>query len=139
MACAAGWPTGFCHQGAAVDAGLGKEEDPVRVRVAVTALLIIAIVLILRQVTAGRTAPYITASKLLQRYQAGDQLVLVDVRERAEFIAGHIPGSRHLPLAQLAERLAELGRDEEIIVVCLTGSRSARATRILVEAGFNAT
>jgi rhodanese-related sulfurtransferase len=107
-------------------------------RVAVTALLIIAVILILRQVTAGRASPYITAAKVLQRYQAGDPLVLVDVRERAEFVTGHIPGSRHIPLAQLEERLGELGRHEEIIVICLTGSRSARATRLLIQAGFSA-
>jgi len=110
----------------------------VRVRVAVTALLLVAIVVVLRLVTAGRAAPYVTAAKVLQRYQAGERLVLVDVRERAEFVTGHIPGSRHIPLAQLEQRLGELGRDDEIIVVCLTGSRSARATRLLREAGLNA-
>ena len=109
-----------------------------RVRVAITALLIITVVLVLRQVTAGRAAPYVTAAKVLQRYKAGDRLVLLDVRQMSEFVTGHLPGSRLIPLAQLPERLAELDRNEEIIVVCLTGSRSARATRLLIEAGFNA-
>ena len=54
---------------------------------------------------------------------------LLDVREDDEWAAGHIAGAQHIPLGQLATRLAELPRDRAIVSVCRTGGRSEAATR----------
>jgi len=64
--------------------------------------------------------------------------VLLDVRSAAERARGQIPGSRHIPLHELRERLAELPRDKEIIVHCQSGQRSYFACRILTQNGFRA-
>ena len=70
-----------------------------------------------------------------QRLSAGS--VLVDVRESDEWAAGHAAGARHIPLGQIRARSHELPRDREIITVCRSGNRSARAAGMLRGAGFS--
>ena len=64
--------------------------------------------------------------------------LLLDVREDSEFDAGHAPGARHVPLALVPDHVAEFPDDRQIVCVCRTGGRSARATKFLVENGFDA-
>jgi rhodanese-related sulfurtransferase len=63
-----------------------------------------------------------------------DGVLLLDVREPAEWAAGHAPDATHLPLMQLPQ--AELDRSVPIVVVCHVGGRSARAAEYLGAAGF---
>ena len=55
--------------------------------------------------------------ELLRRIGAGDAVVL-DVRPAPEYAGGHLPGALHIPLDELAGRLAELPRDREIVAYC---------------------
>lgn len=57
--------------------------------------------------------------------------VLLDVREPHEWKNGHAPKARHIPLSQLGSRAKELPRNREILVVCRSGARSARAAKML--------
>lgn len=66
----------------------------------------------------------------------GDTVVL-DVREPAEYAAGHVPGALNLPQAELASRLEELPRDRELLVICEAGSRSRKAAQWLTQLGFD--
>jgi rhodanese-related sulfurtransferase len=59
----------------------------------------------------------IDTGELLRRLETGDVVVL-DVRPKPEYTAGHLPGAVHVPLDQLADRLAELPRNREIIAYC---------------------
>jgi rhodanese-related sulfurtransferase len=63
---------------------------------------------------------------------------LIDVRTADEYASGHVPGARNIPLDQLESRLSELEphRGDDVWVVCHSGSRSARASRLLASAGF---
>jgi rhodanese-related sulfurtransferase len=65
---------------------------------------------------------------------------LLDVRTPAEFSAGHIPGSRSLPITALSSRLAEAGLDpgRPVVAICLTAHRSIPAVRLLRRHGFDA-
>jgi NADPH-dependent 2,4-dienoyl-CoA reductase/sulfur reductase-like enzyme/rhodanese-related sulfurtransferase len=62
--------------------------------------------------------------------------LLLDVRRPAERAQGFIPGSTHVPLDELRQRLSELPRDREIITYCHTGQRSYIAARLLSQHGF---
>lgn len=62
--------------------------------------------------------------------------VLVDVRTAEEHARGHIPGSVHIPVDELRDRLDELPRDKEIWVYCQVGQRGYYASRILAQKGF---
>lgn len=62
--------------------------------------------------------------------------LIIDVRTTMEFSGGAAPGSRNIPLDQLAQRLNELDRTKPIILCCASGARSASAQRFLQQAGF---
>jgi rhodanese-related sulfurtransferase len=62
--------------------------------------------------------------------------LLLDVRDLDERAGGFIPGSTHIPLDELRQRLGELPRDHEIITYCQSGQRSYNAARILSQHGF---
>jgi rhodanese-related sulfurtransferase len=62
--------------------------------------------------------------------------VVIDVREPSEYDAGHLPGAASLPQCQLADRLDEVPRDREVLVVCAGGVRSLRCAQFLKQAGY---
>ena len=74
------------------------------------------------------------AHEVVQRREA----VLLDVRERHEWKAGHAPGSKNIPLSSLASRTGELAVDRRYIAGCRSGSRSRSATAQLRSAGLDA-
>ena len=69
---------------------------------------------------------------------AGERPFLLDVRTPQEFAGGHIPGAVNIPVDDLRSRLGELPRDREIAAYCQVGQRGYLATRILLQAGFQA-
>jgi len=62
--------------------------------------------------------------------------VLLDVREDEEWNTGHAPHARHLRLGLLDPTVLE--RNQQILVICRSGARSARATATLRQAGLAA-
>ena len=64
--------------------------------------------------------------------------LLLDVRNPDEWQAGHAEGAAWIPMSQLAEHQEELPTDREIVVICKTGSRSARVAEALLAAGYEA-
>lgn len=77
-----------------------------------------------------------TAQQIKQRQEAGDQFLLLDVREPNEFAFAHIKGSLHIPLRQLPERLQELDNEQDIVVLCHHGMRSQQACLFLEQYDF---
>jgi rhodanese-related sulfurtransferase len=64
-------------------------------------------------------------------------LAVIDVREPVEWHHGHIEGALHIPLGELPSRLDELPQ-QQTLVVCKVGARSARAVGWLVQQGRDA-
>ena len=62
--------------------------------------------------------------------------LVLDVREAAEYAFGHVPGAKSIPMGELEARLAELDQDQEIYVICRTGTRSDMAAKVLADKGF---
>lgn len=78
----------------------------------------------------------VSGAEAVVRAAAGG-VVLVDVRERREWVLGHAEGAVHVPLGELCERVVALvPRDSRVLVYCATGSRSARAADMLAELGY---
>lgn len=77
----------------------------------------------------------ISHEELKTKLSGKENILLLDVREPAEFTLKHIPGSKHIPLGELENRLDELNLDEEIAVICQSGARSERACQLLVVKG----
>ena len=64
--------------------------------------------------------------------------LVLDVRTPGEFTAGHVPGARNIPLGDLSAHLGDLesSKTAPIYVICESGGRSAKATKLLLVAGF---
>jgi rhodanese-related sulfurtransferase len=82
--------------------------------------------------------PDITPAELHQRQQAGETPHIIDVRETWEVEESRIPGSQNIPLGTLPEKLDDLEelKNEEVIVHCKSGGRSASAKAFLTQQGF---
>jgi rhodanese-related sulfurtransferase/DNA-binding transcriptional ArsR family regulator len=65
----------------------------------------------------GPGTEQVSRAELLQRVSSG-QVIVVDVRPPEEYAAGHIPAAVSIPLDELAERLAELPEDQDIVAYC---------------------
>jgi len=78
----------------------------------------------------------ISNDELAAKLQNQEPIVVLDVREPAEYAFHRIPGSKSIPLGVLEERLGELRREDEVYVVCRTGNRSDLACQLLAENGF---
>ncbi|HUY11798.1 MAG TPA: rhodanese-like domain-containing protein [Candidatus Dormibacteraeota bacterium] len=61
--------------------------------------------------------------------------VLLDVREPDEWAEAHITGAIHIPLGEIARRANELPEAQNIICMCRSGGRSAKAQRSLLQSG----
>lgn len=80
----------------------------------------------------------ITAEEAKERMDQDDKIVILDVRTEAEYEEGHVPGAIVIPNETIgSESLKELpDLDQEILVYCRSGNRSAQAAKKLVEAGY---
>ena len=78
----------------------------------------------------------ISVEQLKLELDGDDDLFLLDVREPEEFQICRIPGSTLIPLSELPSRLVELEGRSEMVVHCKSGVRSAKAVKLLREAGF---
>ena len=78
----------------------------------------------------------LSATALAELLQAGGSAApfLVDVREPAEFAAGHLPGSLHIPLGELPQRLGEIPPGAAPVFICRVGGRSMAACQLALRA-----
>jgi uncharacterized membrane protein YdjX (TVP38/TMEM64 family)/rhodanese-related sulfurtransferase len=93
-----------------------------------------------RLIARLRQKPMMQVTGLKASLDAGEPLLVLDVRTAADFDGeqGHIGGALNLPLEELPQRLADLGDDPErrIALVCRTDRRSAKAADLLARGGF---
>ena len=103
--------------------------------------LLAAVALLPRLVRKLRARPMLDVLDLKRELDAGEDVLLLDVRTAAEFIGdlGHIPRARSIPLEELPERLAEFEdrKQRPVRLICRTDRRSVQAARLLAEAGFS--
>lgn len=72
------------------------------------------------------------------RLQNAGAAVILDVRDEEEVAYSRIPGSLHIPLFELPDRMAEIPRDRTIVCQCASGGRSAGAAATLLGRGYRA-
>ncbi len=75
--------------------------------------------------------------QLSEKMDSGKKIFLLDVRTPLEHAAQAIKGSHLIPLQELGYRLHELPKDQEIVVYCRVGNRSAYASAFLARQGYN--
>ncbi len=89
------------------------------------------------EITEKKYAQVISNEELVMKLQKGEKIVVLDVREQAEYAFSHIPNAVCIPLGELEERLKELNQEDDIYVVCRSGNRSDLAAQKLSTNGFS--
>lgn len=89
-----------------------------------------------------RPLTLITTADLQQRLQAGEIVVVIDVRSPEEFLGelGHIPGALNMPLEELQAQewtIQAMAKDHPVALVCRTDRRSSEAAKQFIELGFS--
>jgi len=79
--------------------------------------------------------PQITVLELKQRLDAGEDLMILDVREPFEYQIANIGGTL-IPQNEVPRRMAEIDRNREIVVQCRSGGRSQRIAEFLAAQGY---
>jgi len=64
------------------------------------------------------------------------RVFLLDVRNPAEFAEGHVPGAVNIPYDQVASRLGEIPKDDEVVLYCHSGRRAGLAAETLAANGY---
>jgi adenylyltransferase/sulfurtransferase len=78
----------------------------------------------------------ITAEALQSRLQAGESLIVIDVREPHELEISSLPFARPIPMGEITARVGELDPEATTIVICRSGGRSMQVARFLDSRGF---
>ena len=86
--------------------------------------------------SAGASAtPTVVDVREASRRQAAGAL-LIDVREQSEWNQGHAPGATLIPLGSVPNRLTDIPRDQDVLLICRSGNRSRSAQRQLQQLGY---
>jgi len=98
--------------------------------------ILIIVVVVLVAFFAVKRILFVSA-ELAQKYLATGALV-IDVRTAGEFNSGHVAGAVNIPLGKLAERIPQVAKDKDqvLLVHCLSGGRSALAKGQLKRMGY---
>ena len=91
-----------------------------------------------RQFYLRRVIKHYGPRELADAIKNSSQIILVDVRTKAERQESHIPGSIHLPLASIRIKGEELERhkNQELVFYCASGNRSLRAAALMRKKGY---
>lgn len=87
----------------------------------------------------NKNAKNVSADEAYQLINEHSDLIILDVRTKGEFEAGHIAKAKNIPVQQLPSRINELEKfkNKPILVHCASGGRSPSAVRELVNSGFD--
>jgi len=87
---------------------------------------------------ARARVPELDVHEVKRRLDAGEKLTVVDIRERDEWVQGHVPDARFVPRGFLELRIEEIqpNRDAPIVVYCAGGVRSLLGARDLQAMGY---
>jgi rhodanese-related sulfurtransferase len=78
----------------------------------------------------------ISPRELKARFDTGEAPVVLDVREPEELALAPFPRAVHIPMGEVPGRLSELDPEQEVVVVCHHGIRSAQVAGYLSSVGF---
>lgn len=82
----------------------------------------------LREMTVREAASYLANTE--------NPAVLIDVRERDEFLPRHAQGAVNIPMSEFIARIAEVPQDQDVLVICEHGSRSKNVALYLMRQGY---
>ncbi|WP_053227929.1 rhodanese-like domain-containing protein [Spirochaeta cellobiosiphila] len=102
-------------------------------------IFIIVIVLVIAIAFPIFAAPKADPAKyewLKNQIETNKKLIILDVRTKEEYNRGHIPGAKLYPVDQLRNNYPKASKDQQLVVYCRSGNRSALAKRTLESLGY---
>ena len=108
------------------------QQDEVRRALALIGLDRIAGFIPSSAADGAETVKQVSAEDLAAR---PNDVVVIDVRNDAEWDEGHIPSAIHIPLGHLAERIDEIPKDKTVVMQCQGGGRSSIASSLMLKLG----
>jgi phage shock protein E len=108
-----------------------------------TSSITIALVLALSAPALGDAdpaaeAPSIAPADLDAQRTAGTAPIVIDVRTREEYVAGHVPDAVNIPFDQVAERISEVDAPNGVALYCMVGPRARKGETALIASGYTA-
>lgn len=98
-------------------------------------IFVLVILLILSRILPPKGVRQISTEEL-KKELGNKNKQFIDVRTPGEFQSGKIREFRNIPLNQLVQKAKELSKDTEVIVICQSGMRSNKASKLLKQLGF---
>lgn len=98
-------------------------------------IFVLVILLIISQMLPTKGVRQISTLEL-KKELTNKNKQFIDVRTPGEFLSRNIRGFNNIPLQQLAQKANELSKDKEVIVICQSGMRSNKASKLLKTLGF---
>ena len=104
-------------------------RDRVRIAMQITLLMLLPVFAF----SSEFQTPVITAQELHDLQESKDQPLVIDVRDRAEYKTGHVPGAINIPQKKLARQLDKLANANSVVLYCYNGRRTRLAEQTLIE------
>ncbi|MBN8198941.1 MULTISPECIES: rhodanese-like domain-containing protein [Bacillaceae] len=98
-------------------------------------IIALLIIFLVRKMIPVKGVRQMTPAQL-QNEQKDNNKQYIDVRTPAEYKRFHVPGFVNMPLHQLHQKKSQLSKDQEVVVMCQSGMRSSKASKILKKEGF---
>ncbi|KON89618.1 rhodanese [Sporosarcina globispora] len=98
-------------------------------------ILALLIIFLVRKLIPVKGVRQLTPSQLQTELKDKNKQY-IDVRTPAEFKRFHVPGFVNMPLHQLHQKMGQLSKDKEVVIICQSGMRSSKASKILKKEGF---
>ncbi|MFE8697857.1 rhodanese-like domain-containing protein [Cytobacillus sp. FJAT-53684] len=98
-------------------------------------IFVLVILLIVSRILPTKGVKQISTVELKKELK-NKNIQFIDVRTPGEFHRGNIRGFKNIPLQQLAQKANELSIDKEVVVICQSGMRSNKASKLLKKLGF---
>lgn len=100
-------------------------------------LLLLLVALDPPRTAAGQfETPAMTPDELHDRQAGEAPLLVLDVRDPAEYRVGHVPGAFNLPAAEIPDQLSAIEGQDGVVLYCIAGSRTQTAEQVLLKHGF---
>ncbi|MEN2767993.1 rhodanese-like domain-containing protein [Ornithinibacillus xuwenensis] len=98
-------------------------------------LLIIIIAFLVNRFMPVKGITNISVQEAKDKFK-DNQVQFIDVRTPGEYKANHRKPFKNIPLSNLASKVGNLEKEKEIVVICQSGMRSAKAAKMLKKQGF---
>lgn len=100
-------------------------------------IIIIALIVlfVVQRILPAKGIRQITTAELKDELKDKNKQ-FIDVRTTGEFNSNHIKGFKNIPLQQLPQKIGELSKDREVVVICQSGMRSNKGSKLLKKSGF---